>query len=178
MQKFPFIASNMEATRCWSHAHHHRTLQTPADGRCGRALCTARARSQGPSATAACQERPVRRSGGVTRTGGFWSRPVMHADETGRFTWGDFLEEACIRSPGVGFPQNKRKRSQRSKASVCGGAGDAGDSPSAASVIDLQGQLLRGPRVHRLGRDPNGRLLPSEHLLPLAEVVPGDRERW
>lgn len=53
------------------------------------------------------------------------------------------------------------------------------DSSPAASVPELQGQLLRGPRGHRRGRDPDGALLPTDHLLPLAEVVPRDKQgQW
>lgn len=47
------------------------------------------------------------------------------------------------------------------------------------SVTDLQRQLLGGPGGHRLGGDPHCGLLASNHLFPLAEVIPSDKEvQW
>lgn len=57
-----------------------------------------------------------------------------------------------------------RKVQAARRASVGGAAGPL--------VIHLHRHLLRGAGGHRLGRGPGWVLLPTDHLLPLVEVVP------
>lgn len=82
---------------------------------------------------------------------------------------------ACTPVTRCRFPhKNTRKKSQRKKTRVLGWG-----AHRWPSVTNLHRQLLGGPGGHRLGRDPHCTLLASNHLLPLAEVVPaGSEERF
>lgn len=103
VQKFLLRTSDTEATRCWSHARQHRATSDPS----GRTLRAHGLRAARALPTAPRRQRPLREGQLAGRVesvdrwllvpgGPGWSRSVMHADETGRVTWCDFLEEACI----------------------------------------------------------------------------------
>ena len=84
----------------------------------------------------------------------------------GGFTRCDFWARLASWLPGVGSPTKINIRKVKAVGRASAG------SAARVSVIDLDGQRLRGAGGRRLGSQPHWALLPADHLLPLAEVVP------
>ena len=131
-------------------------------------------------------ERPGPESGGVSgrrlRAAHLGAWPITIEDAAGGrqaatylldvLTRWSFLKRSASQFNRCRFPPKIKGR----KVKEAGWAFSGGTAQWGPSVIGLHGQPLWGPLSLWQVRDPQGALLAPDHLLPLAQVIPGTRK--